>query len=72
MLADAGARRSKRVGDTLMKGQNFGKPHGMLVFRSLEDAVRNGFQCYDRLSGYYIVRAGTPAGWALALVEDAP
>ncbi|MBV8637763.1 MAG: hypothetical protein JO322_06725 [Candidatus Eremiobacteraeota bacterium] len=55
-----------------MKGQNFGKPHGMLVFRSLEDAVRNGFQCYDRLSGYYIVRAGTPAGWALALVEDAP
>ena len=43
----------------------------MLIFRSLEDAVRNGFQFYDKLNGYYVVRTSTAAGWALALVEDA-
>jgi len=53
-----------------MNAQNFAKPHGILAFRSIEDAVRNGFQFYDKLSGYYIVRGNTAAGWVLALVED--
>ena len=53
-----------------MNGQNFAKPHGILVFRSIEDAVRNGFQVYDTSSGHYIVRRSTAAGWALAIVED--
>ena len=54
-----------------MNGQNFAKAHGMLVFRSLEDAVRNGFQVYDKFNGYYVVRTNTAAGCAIALVEDA-
>ncbi len=55
-----------------MKGQNFAKPQGMLVFRSFEDAARNGFQFYDKVTGYSIVRMSTAAGWALAMVEDTP
>jgi hypothetical protein len=41
----------------------------MLVFHSINDAVKAGFQIYDRNDTGYLVRIKTSAGWALALVE---
>ena len=43
---------------------------GILVFRSLAEAVRNGFAVYDRTESGYVVRARTDAGWVLAIVEE--
>lgn len=42
---------------------------GLLVFRSLDEAIRAGFQVYDRVSDGYLVKARTATGWALALVK---
>jgi len=41
----------------------------MLVFRSLADAIKAGFQVYDRTQTGYLVRTRTTGGWALAIVE---
>ena len=41
----------------------------LVVFRSLSDAVRAGFQVYDRSETGYVVRTRTPQGWALAIVD---
>lgn len=41
----------------------------MVVFRSIQDAVRAGFQVYDRTQTGYLVRTRTERGWALAIVE---
>lgn len=43
--------------------------YGMLVFRSLYEAARAGFQPYDRTSTGYLVRAMLNGRWQLALVE---
>ena len=43
---------------------------GLMIFKTLSDAVRNGFEIYDRTSDGYIVRARTANGWALALVTN--
>lgn len=45
---------------------------GLLVFLSLAEAIRAGYQVYDRTSTGYVVRMRTPDGWALALVECRP
>lgn len=42
---------------------------GLLVFISLAEALRAGYQIYDRTSTGYLVRTRTKDGWALALVE---
>ena len=42
---------------------------GLMVFSSLAEALRCGFQVYDRTRNGYLVRIKTAAGWALALVE---
>lgn len=42
---------------------------GLLVFKSLADAVRAGFHVYEKTAQGYIVRTRTQAGWALAVVE---
>lgn len=39
------------------------------VFRSLPDAMRAGYQVYDRTECGYLVRTRTPEGWALAIVD---
>jgi hypothetical protein len=44
----------------------------MIVFRSLPDAMRAGYQIYDRTDSGYLVRTRTPEGWALALVDCRP
>ncbi|HXP93984.1 MAG TPA: hypothetical protein VN905_10990 [Candidatus Binatia bacterium] len=41
---------------------------GILVFRSLVDAINAGFQIFDRTRDGYLVRARTVNGWAMALV----
>jgi len=41
---------------------------GLTVFTSLADALRAGFQIYDRTSEGYLVRTRTAQGWAMALV----
>lgn len=42
---------------------------GLLVFRSLGDALDAGYQVYDRTNTGYLVRTRTPNGWACALVQ---
>lgn len=45
---------------------------GLIVFRSLAEALHAGFEVYDRTPNGYLVRTRTAAGWALALVELVP
>lgn len=42
---------------------------GIRYFTTLEEAVRAGFSFYDRTPSGYLVRARTPAGFALAVVR---
>lgn len=42
---------------------------GLTVFKSLADAIRAGYQVYDRTSDGYLVRTRTNAGWAIAIVS---
>jgi len=41
---------------------------GMMLFTSLADAVRNGFEACGRTEDGYVVRMRTARGWAMALV----
>lgn len=41
---------------------------GVMTFHSVAEALRAGFQIYDRVPEGYLVRTRTPAGWAFALV----
>jgi hypothetical protein len=43
--------------------------HGLLVFSSLAEAFRAGFQIYDRTPTGYLVRTRMTSGWAFALVD---
>lgn len=42
---------------------------GVLVFSSLTEAVKSGYQVYDRTPTGYLVRTRTENGYALAIVE---
>lgn len=42
---------------------------GIVVFRSLREAIANGYQVYDKTETGYLVRTRTKAGWAIAKVE---
>ena len=42
---------------------------GLMVFRTLADALRAGYQVYDRTADGYLVRTRTSAGWAIAIVS---
>jgi len=41
---------------------------GLVVFKTLADALRAGYQVYDRTPDGYLVRTRTKSGWAMALV----
>lgn len=45
---------------------------GLQVFHSLEEAIKAGYQVYDRTSDGYLVRTRTAAGWAIAIVKIKP
>jgi hypothetical protein len=40
-----------------------------MVFKSVADAIRAGFEVYDRTPDGYLVRIRTGRGWAMALVN---
>lgn len=42
---------------------------GIRVFATVSDALRAGFQIYDRTSYGYLVRTRTVHGWAFAVVN---
>jgi hypothetical protein len=42
---------------------------GLVVFNSLSDALREGFQVYSNTQEGYLVRRRTPQGWAMAVVH---
>jgi hypothetical protein len=42
---------------------------GLLVFRSLRDAVRAGFAVYDKFADGYLVRQRIGDRWQLAIVS---
>lgn len=41
---------------------------GVVVFRSLSEALRAGYQVYERTASGYLVRTRTDKGWAMAVV----
>jgi hypothetical protein len=41
---------------------------GIVVFHSLSEALRAGFDVYDTTPSGYLVRTRTAAGWAFAIV----
>lgn len=43
--------------------------HGLVVFRSLAEALRQGYMVMDRTKSGYFLRIRTRAGFAMALVE---
>jgi hypothetical protein len=45
---------------------------GIVVFPSLEQALRAGYQVHERTSEGFSVRTRTPNGWALAVVKLRP
>jgi hypothetical protein len=42
---------------------------GIIRFHSLAEAIRQGYQIYDKTSTGYLLRIMTPQGWAMALCE---
>jgi hypothetical protein len=42
---------------------------GIMVFKTLADALRAGYHVYDRTDHGYLVRTRTAAGWAMAIVS---
>jgi hypothetical protein len=43
---------------------------GLMVFKSVADAIKAGFEVYDRNADGYLVRIRTSRGWAMALVNS--
>ena len=41
---------------------------GVVVFKSLSEALRAGYQVYERTNSGYLVRMRTANGWAMAVV----
>lgn len=42
---------------------------GMVVFRSLQDALNAGYHVYGKTESGYLARLRTNGGWALAIVD---
>lgn len=42
---------------------------GLMVFKSLDEALKAGYHVYDRTTEGYLVRISTAMGWAIALVR---
>jgi hypothetical protein len=43
---------------------------GIIVFKTLAEALRAGYEVYDRTRDGYLVRTRTSAGWAIAIVAE--
>lgn len=44
---------------------------GIIRFRSLAEAIRQGYQVYDETRAGYLLRIMTARGWAMALCDHA-
>ena len=42
---------------------------GIMIFKSISEALSSGFQYFDRTKEGYLVRKMTPRGWALAIAR---
>ena len=42
---------------------------GLVIFKSLAEAIRAGFHVYDRTVDGYLMRTRTVSGWVLALAK---
>lgn len=42
---------------------------GLVVFKSLDEAIKAGYELYDRTPEIYLVRTKTAGGWALAFAR---
>ena len=42
---------------------------GIMIFKSMSEAVSSGFQFFDRTKEGYLVRKMTSGGWALAIAR---
>jgi hypothetical protein len=42
---------------------------GILIFKTLAEALHAGYTVYDRTEDGYLVRTRTANGWALAIVH---
>ena len=52
---------------TIMSYHESNGPQGILTFRSLADALRAGYEIFDKIEDGYLVRTRTDRGWALAV-----
>ena len=55
------------AGGTGVAGKENEMP-GIMVFKTLADALRAGYSVYDRTDHGYLVRTRTASGWAMAIV----
>jgi hypothetical protein len=46
--------------------------NGLMIFNSLSEAIRNGFQVYAECPDGYLVRIRTERGWAMAIARVLP
>jgi hypothetical protein len=44
--------------------------NGLMVFRTLSEALRAGYEIFDRTPWGYVVRINSDHGYALALVDQ--
>jgi hypothetical protein len=42
---------------------------GLVVFRSVREALNAGYQIYGKTESGYLARTRTPSGWAMAIVD---
>lgn len=45
---------------------------GIVVFSNLSEALREGYQVYEKISGGYVVRTRLTSGWGFAIVLMRP
>ena len=43
---------------------------GIMIFKSVGEAIHSGFEYFDKTEDGVLVRKKTPNGWALALARD--
>lgn len=63
LAAPSPPRNSRRLSQDNIVAQ------GLMVFKSLTDALRAGYMVHDKIEGGYLVRIMSAGGWAIAIVR---
>ena len=53
-----------------MKNHESPTPKGIVIFNTLAEAVRSGFELFEKTSDGFVVRMRTERGYALAFARD--